>query len=93
MKQATNPHTPEAVGKRLILTRRALGFEKQKEFAERAGIAASAYNQWETGTKFPGVRSALLLCNEYGLTLDWIYRGDPSGLPYHVAKLLTKDET
>lgn len=24
------------------------------------------------------------LCDEYSLTLDWIYRGDPSGLPYRM---------
>jgi len=25
---------------------------------------------------------------EYGVSLDWLYAGDPSGLPYHLAQKL-----
>jgi antitoxin component HigA of HigAB toxin-antitoxin module len=34
-----------------------------------------------SGKKRLGLDSALLLCERYGVTLDWIYRGDYGSLP------------
>ena len=34
-----------------------------------------------SGKKRIGLDSALLLCERYGVTLDWIYRGDYGSLP------------
>jgi transcriptional regulator with XRE-family HTH domain len=68
----------------LLLTRQALGLA-QKEFADRAGLAANTYNQYETGRNIPALDRAHALCDTYALTLDWIYRGDPSGLRYELA--------
>jgi transcriptional regulator with XRE-family HTH domain len=76
---------PENVGKRLTLTRLALGFPSQKEFYVATRLGASAYSMWESGDAFPRVEHMMLLCQEFGLTLDWIYRGDLSGLPYSLA--------
>lgn len=72
------------IGRRLRLTRRALGYEdrQQKLFAEEAGLSQSHYNKFDTGERVLTLQAALKLCHRYGLTLDWIYRGDPSGLPY-----------
>jgi transcriptional regulator with XRE-family HTH domain len=76
---------PENVGKRLALTRLALGFPNQKEFYSSTRLGASAYSMWESGDSFPRVEHMMLLCQQFGLTLDWIYRGDLSGLPYGLA--------
>jgi transcriptional regulator with XRE-family HTH domain len=73
-----------AIGQRLLLTRQALGIGGQGDFAARAGIGATAYNQYETGRKRPSIENAIALCDAYDLTLDWIYRGDPSGLTYEL---------
>lgn len=73
------------MGKRLVLTRLALGFENQKEFYVATRLGASAYSMWESGESFPRVEHMMLLCQEFGLTLDWIYRGDISTLPYSLA--------
>jgi DNA-binding XRE family transcriptional regulator len=70
--------------------REALGIKKQKDFAEQADISPNTYNQWEKGKVYPDLQYAIRLCDQYGITLDWIYLGDPSGLPYHIAKLLNK---
>ncbi len=72
------------VGRRLRLTRRALQMP-QGEFAARGGIAANTYNQFEHGARLISPGKATALCEAYNLTLDWIYRGDPSGLPYKLA--------
>ena len=77
----------KSVGERLRLTRQALGLH-QNEFAEGAGLAANTYNQYESGTNMPALDRAIALCDAYSLTLDWIYRGDPSGLRYQLAEAI-----
>jgi transcriptional regulator with XRE-family HTH domain len=80
-----NPDSIGAIAARLKATREALGYSSQKEFADRAGVTTTAYNNWERGKKRPDIESAIRLCTEYALTLDWIYRGDATGLPHGVA--------
>jgi transcriptional regulator with XRE-family HTH domain len=74
-----------AIGRRLEVTRSVFGLQ-QNEFCDRAGIAPTTYNQYERGKKRPSIESAIALCETYHLTLDWIYRGDPSGLRYDTAE-------
>ena len=77
----------ESIAKRLRATREALGM-KQAEFAERADIPNNTYNQYEQAKGRPSLDFAFKLRDTYGLTLDWIYDGDPSGLPHRIAKNL-----
>jgi len=79
----------KAIGERLRLTREAMRLQ-QNEFAERAGIAPTTYNQWEKGKNEPDVGYAIALCDAHHLTLDWIYRGDASGLKYELAELIKR---
>jgi transcriptional regulator with XRE-family HTH domain len=69
-----------AIGARLRAVR--LGFSElnQKEWAGRHGFSETQYNNWETGTRRIPVECAEKLCNTYGLTLDFIYRGRRDGL-------------
>lgn len=76
--------SPEAIGSRLELTRVAMRMA-QNDFCGKAGIAPNTYNQYERGKKRPSLENALKLAQTYGLTLDWIYLGDPSGLRYELA--------
>ena len=69
----------KGVGARLRLTRQALGYD-QGEFAHRAGLKQSAYNQYEQGVNMPSLVAAHALCDTYHLTLDWIYRGETHSL-------------
>lgn len=78
------PTSKEAVGLRLQLTRGALKLESGV-FASAAGIAKNTYSQYESGIRLPKLDFALKLCERFGLTLDWVYRGDPSGLQYALA--------
>ncbi len=70
------------VARRLRDTRAAFRIEYQRDFGTAADIEQSLYNQFETGRRLLTLQAAMKLCHHYGITLDWIYRGDPSGLPY-----------
>jgi transcriptional regulator with XRE-family HTH domain len=85
------------VARRLRLTRAALKMN-QDEFAEPAGLSQPQYSQYESGKEDRPLtlRAALPLCEAHNLTLDWLFRGDPSGLPVRLhdaikaARLLKK---
>lgn len=83
------PRNLDAIAARLRATREAFGLG-QNEFARRAGIASNTYNQYEQAKNIPRLDFANQLCDTYGITLDWIYRGDTSGLPLQIANLLSK---
>jgi transcriptional regulator with XRE-family HTH domain len=76
--------SPEAIADRLRATRRALGLN-QRQLCERAGLLPQTYNQWEKAKGRPDLDGALALCDAFNLSLDWIYRGDPSQLPFKIA--------
>jgi transcriptional regulator with XRE-family HTH domain len=82
----------EAIGKRLKAFRKTTGLS-QKEFANRAGIADTTYNQYEQGKSQPKVENAYALCDTYGLTLDWIFSGNTAGLPYRIVMDLQDSST
>ena len=71
------------VARRLRETRQALSADQQS-FGEGAGLSQPQYNQYETGKRLLSLKAAIALCSRYLLTLDWLYRGDPSGLPYNL---------
>lgn len=84
MRQTPPDERPQAIAERLRLTRATTGLS-QADFAARAGLSPSTYNQYENGKQFPRISFAIALCETYHLTLDWIYRGDISGLRYEMA--------
>lgn len=77
----------ERIAERLSLVREVNGLT-QAEFARRAGIAANAWNNYERARKRISIEAAIRLVNTYDLTLDYIYLGDASNLPYRLAKAL-----
>lgn len=78
---------PAEVAARLKAARAVLS-PTASEFARSAGITQSAYSQFETGARFLITTAALKLYERCHLTLDWLYRGDPSGLPHGLATQL-----
>jgi transcriptional regulator with XRE-family HTH domain len=87
-KRPPNPRLV-AIGQRLEALRTAFDL-KQADFAGRAGIQQNTYSQYATGKNLPRVEFAERICDEYGVTLDWIYRGDVSGMPVHLLNLIKK---
>lgn len=82
------------IGNRLRLSRKAIARKRgllkltQTDFAEGAGIKQSGYNMVENGGRPLSLHSAMLLCDEYELSLDWIFRGDTGLLPGWMLKLI-----
>lgn len=77
------------VGRRLALARKALKLQ-QDEIATALGASQPQYSQYETGRRLLTLPPALRLCERYNLTLDWLYRGDPSGLPIRMLEAIKK---
>jgi len=76
-----------AVAHRLRSMREALGLN-QADFARSIDIAANRWNQYEKGERMITLAVATACCEAHGVTLDWIYRGDPSGLPMRLHQRL-----
>jgi transcriptional regulator with XRE-family HTH domain len=81
-------HAYVEIGHRLRLLRVALEDESQADFARRHGFKRSQLNNWETGARRIPLEAAITLCDAYGLSLDWIYRGKRDGLPEHLRRML-----
>lgn len=69
------------VGERLRVTAADLGFPTAKEFAAHLGLERGAVDAWFNGRSLPPVPIMVSFCDRWALTLDWIYKADPSGLP------------
>ncbi len=99
--QRTVPRVPSGrylwaeIGARLAKIREAAGYKEQKAFAARFGFSMGQWNHWEQGMSIPWPQAMKLvesLKNQVpGLTLDWIYRGDPRGLPLETMRRLNGD--
>lgn len=97
-----DPHAtgdvPKDIGNRLRLSRLAIARKRgckkltQNDFAKAAGVKQSGYNVVENGKRPLSLHSAMLLCDEYELSLDWIFRGDTGLLPGWMLKLIQEIE-
>ena len=77
----------EQIARRLMATRNVLNLS-QAELCRATGIKQSTYNQYEKAVNVIQKRSAFRICDTFGLTLDWIYLGDPRWLPHHIVQKL-----
>lgn len=83
-KKSLPPSQVEQIAHRLRMGREALGMSAA-ELCRRTGIQPNTYSQWENSKGRPQLDEAIKLCSALGYTLDWIYLGDRSGLPYAIA--------
>jgi transcriptional regulator with XRE-family HTH domain len=75
----------KSLAKRLELTREALDLNAA-QLCKRIGIKENRWSQYESGERRITLEVANALCDEFGLSLDWIYRGNPAQLP-HILRL------
>lgn len=90
-KAVTKPGTPPPyaeIGKRLERLRTTQSDLTQKAWAGKHGFNGTQYNNWENGTRRIPVDRAEHLCDIYGLTLDFIYRGRRDQLSESMRKVL-----
>ncbi len=72
----------EEVGRRLRATAQELGFPTAYALAEWLGASRAQVAAWFNALALPPVKYMRQLATGRGITLDWIYRGDGSGLPH-----------
>ena len=77
------------IGNRLRAARLALGLS-QKDLYEAIGVKAATWNHWESGKRIPDPLSMAEFYRLHGVTMEWIYAGDPKGLPFGVAQMILR---
>jgi len=60
----------------------------QTAFALRVGITQPALNNYVKALRRPDLDVAINIAARTGVTLDWIYLGDRSGLPSRLLEML-----
>lgn len=74
----------EGIARRLRAAQDAMGISAA-DLCRRTGIAPNTYSQWISAKGRPELDQAKKLRRALGWTLDYIYEGDPSGLPHALA--------
>ena len=81
------------IGRRIRLIRETTGMTKT-DFAAICGYNYTRYINWESGHRRMMPDEAEVLCNKFGVTLDFIYRGIEAQLPHSlVIALASKSRT
>ncbi len=76
------------IGRRLRLIRLAKGFDTQPPIAKLLNVSLKRYNNWEKGIAPIPTAFAARLCSLTGVTMDYIYRDNMSGVPLDLASRL-----
>lgn len=71
----------KSLANRIKLTRVALEISAA-DLCKRIDVKPNRWSQYETGERRITPAVAIKLCEEFGLSMDWIYRADPSALPH-----------
>ena len=74
------------IGQRIKSIRIHFSDFSQKDWAEKHSFNPTQYNNWERGTRRIPVEAAIILAEDYSVTLDFIYQGKIAGLPQRLAK-------
>ena len=84
-------HPPQIeAGRRLRAARKALGLT-QREIAEVGGVTPHGVSQWESGAKRINPFAMVRIKARWGISLDFVFAGDISGLPHGLASAVSKD--
>jgi transcriptional regulator with XRE-family HTH domain len=70
----------EDIGRRLKLTREALGYS-QAFIAKLTGVATTTWNNYEKGIRRPSADEVFKIVDRLHLPIGWIYDGDTSQMP------------
>lgn len=69
-----------AISARLSRLRTAVSMS-QAELCRAIGVAPNRWNQYESGERRITIEVVAKLRQRFGVTSDWVYFGDESGLP------------
>jgi transcriptional regulator with XRE-family HTH domain len=85
MKIKRDPVWQREVGQRLVLAREAIGL-KAIELAVSLKITAQRLSNYENGRRPFDLELAMELSRKHGITMDYVYRGDPRGLALEIVR-------
>ena len=71
----------KSLASRLKMTREALELTPA-ELCRQINCKQNRWSQYEGGERRITLEIANALCDEFGLSLDWIYRANPAQLPH-----------
>lgn len=75
-----------AVGRRLYAARMELDPNRTR-FSASFGILHTLWHKWEKGENYPDPYTMTRLCERYGLTMEYLYRGILRNMPNEELKL------
>lgn len=76
------------IGYRLEALRETTGLSK-KDYAALLGVNYTRYINWESGHRRLLPDEAIVFCEKFGVTLDFIYRGIEAQLPHSLMMALS----
>lgn len=76
-------------GNRLRVMREALGYDSLRDFAAEIDVPEDRFGTYERGVSLLQMPTALLIKRRFGVTLEWIYDGDASGMPHALYEAIT----
>ncbi len=79
VRKRIDPSTIAEMAKRARLLRMVVA-SSQAELARSLGITPKAWNNYECGYSRINLDMGLVLCDRYGVSLDWLYRGQEAQL-------------
>lgn len=74
---------------RLKLLRKTLN-KKQREIADRLGVAPGVVGAWESGSNKPGKARVYQICKEFNVRREWLENGE--GEMFEPVESLSEDE-
>lgn len=76
----------EDLAARLLAARQEIDRNRTR-FARRYGVAHTLWAKWERGENYPDPYVMARMCADYGLTMDFLYRGVLMHMPNEELKL------
>lgn len=76
------------MGQRLRAVRLAAGFTTAREFAAALEVPENTYTMWERGHRLVHPNTLAKIKSVTGVTADYIYYGEPGGLPLWLVRRL-----
>jgi hypothetical protein len=78
------------VGKRVTAVMDEFHIEGNKAMGDICGTTHGAVNNWRNGYNLPRVPEMSRLCEQTGITLDWLYRGFVGSMDLRLALRLNR---
>lgn len=87
MADEENQESAEAIGRRIVLLREALG-HTQASFARKLTISYQRLSMWERGKQKLPRDGAFMIRSKTGATQEWLYHNNEGSLPRDLAQAI-----